>query len=61
MEIITINLITCSSVNGGIMEKNGWTFEFPQFFRILIPYPMLSLLAEKKNLVRLRENANGIV
>lgn len=43
------------------MEKNGWTFEFPQFFRILIPYPMLSLLAEKKNLVRLRENANGIV
>lgn len=52
--------MACSNVNGGIVRKIEWIFESPQFFRIFIPYPVLSLIAEK-NLVRLTKNAIGIV
>lgn len=40
--------MTRFNVNGGIVRRNGWIFEFPKFFRILITYPVLFLIAEKK-------------
>lgn len=41
--------MTRFNVNGGIVRRNGWIFEFPKFFRILITYPVLFLIAEKKH------------
>lgn len=52
--------MTRFNVNGGIVRRNGWIFEFPKFFRILITYPVLFLIAEKK-MVCLTKNATGII
>lgn len=50
MGVILINLMACFNVNGGIVRRNVWVFEFSKFFRVLIAYPALFLTAEK-NLV----------
>lgn len=48
--IILINLRICFNVNGANVRRNGWVFEFSKFFRILIAYQVLFLIAEE-NLV----------
>ena len=35
MGVILINLMACFNVNGGIVRRNVWVFEFSKFFRVL--------------------------